>query len=115
MMNAMVMGYGALFVAILCEVAGTSLLQQSQQFTKLVPTVLMALCYAAAFYLLTHALKIMPVGVAYAIWAGFGIVLISAVGYVLFGQKLDMAAMIGLGFIVVGVVIVNVFSKTVGH
>src|SRR5690606_24020894 len=80
MMNAMVMGYGALFVAILCEVAGTSLLQQSQQFTKLVPTVLMALCYAAAFYLLTHALKIMPVGVAYAIWAGFGIVLISAVG-----------------------------------
>lgn len=114
-MNAMVMGYGALFVAILCEVAATSLLQQSQQFTKLVPTVLMALFYAAAFYLLTHALKIMPVGVAYAIWAGFGIVLISGVGYVLFGQKLDTAAMIGLGFIIAGVVIVNVFSKSVGH
>lgn len=114
-MNAVVMGYGALFVAILCEVAGTSLLQQSQQFTKLIPTALMALCYAAAFYLLTHALKIMPVGVAYAIWAGFGIVLISAVGYFIFGQKLDLAAMIGLAFIVAGVVIVNVFSKTVGH
>jgi small multidrug resistance pump len=114
-MNAVFVGYGALFVAILFEVAGTSLLQQSQQFTKLVPTVLMALCYAAAFYLLTHALKIMPVGLAYAIWAGVGIVLISAVGYFFFSQKLDLAAVIGLGLIVAGVVIVNAFSKTVGH
>ncbi|MNL31334.1 Multidrug transporter EmrE [compost metagenome] len=75
----------------------------------------MALCYGAAFYLLSITLRVLPVGIAYAIWSGLGIVLISAVGLIVFRQSLDMAAMIGLGFIIAGVVIVNVFSKTVAH
>lgn len=114
-MNPVFISYGALFIAIICEVIATTFLQQSQQFTKLVPTFLMALFYAAAFYLLTIALRIMPVGVAYAIWSGFGIVLISGVGYFVFRQTLDLAAIIGLGFIVTGVIIVNVFSNSVSH
>lgn len=114
-MSGPVMTYGALFAAIICEVVGTSFLQQSQQFTRLVPTILMAVFYGAAFYLLSFTLKTVPVGVAYAIWSGLGIVLISAVGYVFFRQTLDLAAMIGLGLIIAGVVVVNVFSKTVGH
>ena len=114
-MNGVVTTYAALIAAIVCEVIGTSFLQQSQQFTRLVPTVLMAVFYGAAFFLLSITLKTLPVGVAYAIWSGLGIVLISAVGYVFFRQTLDLAAMIGLGLIIAGVVVVNVFSKTVGH
>lgn len=114
-MNGAVITYAALIAAIVCEVIGTSFLQQSQQFTRLVPTVLMAVFYGAAFFLLSITLKTLPVGVAYAIWSGLGIVLISAVGYVFFRQTLDLAAMIGLGLIIAGVVVVNVFSKTMGH
>jgi small multidrug resistance pump len=114
-MNGAVMTYAALIAAIVCEVIGTSFLQQSQQFTRLVPTALMAVFYGAAFFLLSITLKTLPVGVAYAIWSGLGIVLISVVGYVFFRQTLDLAAMIGLGLIIAGVVVVNVFSKTVGH
>jgi small multidrug resistance pump len=73
------------------------------------------LFYAGAFYFLSLSLRVMPVGVAYAIWSGVGIVLISLIGWVLFKQKLDLAAMIGIAFIVVGVLIVNLFSKAVGH
>jgi small multidrug resistance pump len=73
------------------------------------------LFYAGAFYFLSLSLRVMPVGVAYAIWSGVGIVLISLIGWVVFKQKLDLAAMIGIGFIVVGVLIVNLFSKAVGH
>ena len=104
-----------LVAAIVCEVIATSFLQQSQQFSRFLPTVLMALFYGAAFYLLSFTLRAMPVGVAYAIWSGLGIVLISGIGYFVFRQTLDIAAVIGLGFIVTGGVIVNVFSKTVGH
>ncbi|WP_390919429.1 DMT family transporter [Neorhizobium turbinariae] len=107
--------YVSLGTAIALEVIGTTFLQQSQQFTRLVPTMLMALCYGAAFYLLSIALRVMPMGIVYAIWSGLGIVLISGVGLVVFRQKLDLAAMIGLGLIIAGVVVVNVFSKTVGH
>jgi len=114
-MNPVFVSYAALVVAIMCEVIATSFLQQSQQFTKLVPTLLMAVFYGAAFYLLTITLRTMSLGVTYAIWSGLGIVLISAVGYVFFRQTLDLAAIIGLGFIITGVVIVNVFSKTMGH
>ncbi|CUW84902.1 Quaternary ammonium compound-resistance protein qacE [Agrobacterium fabacearum S56] len=114
-MNAAVLTYGALVAAIVCEVIATSFLQQSQQFTKLLPTVLMALFYGAAFYLLSFTLRALPVGVAYANWSGLGIVLISGIGYFVFRQTLDIAAVVGLGFIVTGVVIVNVFSKTIGH
>lgn len=107
--------YGLLVAAIVCEVAGTTFLQQSQQFTRPLPTLLMAICYGAAFYLLSQVMKTIPVGVAYAIWSGLGIVLISAIGWVLFRQTLDLAAFIGIGFIVVGIIIVNLFSGSVRH
>jgi len=113
--NPALITYGSLLCAIALEVVGTTLLQQSQQFTRLLPTLGMAICYGAAFYLLSITLRVLPVGIAYAIWSGLGIVLISIVGLILFRQSLDAAAMIGLGFIIAGVVIVNVFSKTVAH
>lgn len=105
--------YAALGAAIVLEVAGTTFLQMSEQFTKLVPTVAMGACYLVAFYFLTLAIKTIPVGLAYAIWSGLGIVLISLIGYVVFRQSLDLAALIGMGLIVVGVVVVNVFSKSI--
>jgi small multidrug resistance pump len=114
-MNPVFITYGSLFIAIALEVVGTTLLQQSQQFTRLLPTLGMALCYGAAFYFLSITLKVMPVGVAYAIWSGLGVVLISIVGLVVFRQTLDLAAVIGLGMIIGGVVIVNLFSKAVSH
>ena len=107
--------YAALGAAIVLEVVGTTFLQKSEQFTKAMPMVVMATCYLIPFYLLSLALKTIPVGLAYAIWSGMGIVLVSAVGYFLFRQALDTAALVGLSFIIVGVVIVNGFSKSVAH
>lgn len=114
-MNSVPLTYVALGIAIVLEVIGTTFLQKSQQFTKLGPTVVMAVCYLAAFYFLSLALKTIPVGIAYAIWSGLGIVLISAVGYVLFKQALDAPALLGIGLIIAGVVIINLFSKTAAH
>ncbi|WP_136682338.1 SMR family transporter [Falsirhodobacter xinxiangensis] len=107
--------YLALAAAIALEVVGTTFLQKSEQFTKLVPTLLMAVFYLGAFWLLSFALRTMPVGVAYAIWSGMGIVLISLIGVFVFGQRLDAPAILGLGLIVLGVLVVNLFSKSVGH
>lgn len=105
----------ALGAAILLEVVGTSLLQASQQFTRPVPTVGMASCYLAAFYLLSVALREIPVGLAYAIWSGMGVVLIAMIGWVVFKQRLDAPAVLGLAMIIGGVIVINVFSKTVSH
>ncbi|GES46589.1 small multidrug resistance pump [Rhizobium sp. ERR 922] len=113
MANASV--YAMLLVAIVLEVIGTTALQMSQQFTRLGPTVVLVVCYAAAFYCLSVTLRVIPVGIAYAIWSALGIVLISMVGVVLFRQKLDLAAIIGLALIIVGVLVVNLFSKSVSH
>ncbi|QYC09062.1 DMT family transporter [Brevundimonas nasdae] len=107
--------WAALSGAIALEVVGTTLLNQSQQFTRLWPTAGMALCYGLAFYLLSIALKQMPVGIAYAIWSGLGVVAISVIGLVLFKQRLDLPAVIGLTMIVGGVVVINLFSKAVSH
>jgi small multidrug resistance pump len=107
--------YISLAIAIGLEVLGTSLLQKSQQFSRLWPTVGMAVCYIASFYLLSLSLRILPIGIAYAIWSALGIVLIALIGLFVFGQKLDLAAVIGLGLIVAGVVVVNLFSNTTGH
>ncbi|WP_262913471.1 DMT family transporter [Rhizobium halophilum] len=115
LMNPVLLTYISLAAAIALEVVGTTFLQQSQQFTRPLPTLLMALCYGAAFYLLSLALRTMPVGIAYAIWSGLGIVLISAVGFFVLGQRLDLPALIGIGLIIVGVVVVNVFSSSVSH
>lgn len=114
-MHPALMTYGALLAAIILETIGTTFLQKSQQFTYPLPTVLMAISYLSSFYFLSIALRAIPIGVAYAIWSGLGIVLISAVGLFVFKQKLDLAALIGLGLIVLGVVIVNVFSTTISH
>lgn len=107
--------WAALFGAITFEVVGTTLLQKSEQFTRLWPTLGLAVCYLAAFYLLSLALRQMPVGIAYAIWSGLGVVAISVIGMVLFRQKLDAPAILGLTMIVGGVIVINVFSKAVTH
>lgn len=109
------MTYFYLFMGIVSEVVGTSALQASHQFTKLVPSVICFLAYASAFFFLSLTLKVLPVGVSYAIWSGMGIMLITLIGYFFFGQKLDLPAIIGIVLIVAGVVIMNVFSKTVSH
>ncbi|WP_042248117.1 SMR family transporter [Paracoccus sp. PAMC 22219] len=107
--------YVPLGVAIALEVLGTTLLQRSEQFTRLAPTVGMAICYLASFYLLSVSLKVLPLGVAYAIWSAFGVALVAMIGLVVFGQRLDLPAVIGLCLIVAGVIVINVFSRTVGH
>lgn len=107
--------YAMLVLAIVFEVLGTSAMQAAQHFTKLLPTLVMVVCYAVAFYFLSYTLKAIPVGIAYAIWSGLGIVLISLAGYFVFGQKLDYAAVLGLGLIVAGVVVLNLFSKSTFH
>lgn len=107
--------YLFLAAAILCETIATSFLKKTDQFTKLVPTVVFLVAISASFYLLSHALKGIPMGIAYAIWSAVGIVLISLVGYFAYKQSLDTPALIGMAFIVVGVVIINLFSKSGTH
>lgn len=114
-MSATWIAYGFLGLSIALEVVGTTFLQQSQQFTRFWPSAGVVLCYGLAFYCLSHVLKVLPVGVAYAIWSGLGIVLISTIGYVLFRQRLDAPALFGIGLIIAGVLVINLFSKTVTH
>jgi small multidrug resistance pump len=80
-----------------------------------VPSLVTAVAYMVSFYLLSLTLRTLPIGIAYAIWSGVGIVLISAVGWLLYGQRLDAPAVLGLGLIVAGVLVVNLFSRSVGH
>lgn len=108
-------GYLYLIVAVVAEVVATSALKMTHQFTRLVPSIVVVLGYAVAFYCLSQVLKTIPVGLAYAIWSGLGIVLVTAVGTVLFKQIPDLAAIIGMVLIVAGVVVINVFSKTTVH
>jgi small multidrug resistance pump len=114
-MSPVVTTYAALVTAIIFEVIGTTFLKQAEQFTRLWPTLISMAAYAAAFYLLSIALKTLPVGIAYAIWSGLGIVLVSIIGWVAFRQALDLPAIIGLGFIIAGIIIVNTFSGSVVH
>ncbi|GBR55319.1 quaternary ammonium compound resistance protein [Neokomagataea thailandica NBRC 106555] len=109
------MTYIYLMIAIVAETFATSLLKQSGGFTKIVPTFFVACGYIIAFYALSLALKDMPTGIAYAIWSGVGIIFISAVAWVFQGQKLDVPALIGMGLIIAGVIVINVFSKTGSH
>lgn len=111
-MSPALLAYAALFTAIVLEVIGTTLLQKSAQFTRLWPTLGMAACYLGAFWFLSLTLRMVPVGLAYAIWSGLGIVLISLIGWRVFGQALDPPAMIGIGLIIAGVVVINLFSKS---
>jgi len=107
--------YFFLFMAIGFEVMATSAMQASQQFTKTVPTVLMIAGYAVSLYFLALTLRGMPVGIAYAIWSGLGIVLISLIGLFAFGQRLDFPAVSGIVLIVAGVLVIHLFSKSIEH
>lgn len=109
------MSYAYLAVAIVAEVIGTSALKASEEFTRLVPSVIVIVGYMVAFFFLSLTLRTMPVGIAYAIWAGAGIALIVVASAVLFQQLPDLPAVIGLTLIVAGVVIVNTMSQTSPH
>lgn len=102
-----------LAVAIVAEVIATSALKASDGFTRLLPSVVVVAGYGLSFYLLALTLRTIPVGVVYAVWSGVGIALISLIGWVVFKQRLDAAAWLGLAMIVGGVVVIRVFSKTV--
>lgn len=101
--------------AIMAEVIATSSLKASAGFTKVLPSLVVVIGYGVAFYFLSLTLKTIPVGIAYAIWSGSGIVLISLIGWLALGQKLDLASVVGMGLIVTGVVVINVFSKASVH
>ena len=103
-----------LALAIGAEVIATSALKSAAGFTRLLPSIVVVLGYGAAFYFLSLTLKTIPVGVAYAIWSGVGIVLISTAAWLLYGQKLDAAAIIGMGLIVAGVLVIQLLSKAQG-
>lgn len=107
--------YASLGAAIVCEVLGTTFLQKSEQFTKLVPTLAMAGFYAASLFFLSQALKGIPLGVAYAIWAGLGIVLTAVISVTIFNHTLDLAAMAGIALIIAGVMVINLFSQSISH
>lgn len=107
--------YAYLSIAIVTEVVATSFLKASVGFTRPVPSLITVLGYAASFYCLAQALHTIPTGVAYAIWSGVGIVLISIVGWLAFDQRLDMPAMLGMGLIAAGVVVINLFSSSAPH
>lgn len=107
--------YIYLILAVAAETIGTTALQASNQFTRLGPTVLVVLAYGVAFYFLGIALKYIPVGIAYALWSGLGIVLIALIGFAVFGQRLDGPALLGLALIIAGIVVIQVFSKTATH
>lgn len=104
-----------LVIAVIMETLGTTALQASQQFTRLWPSLAVVACYGLSFYFLALTLKFMPVGIVYAFWSGFGIMMIAGIGYVLFGQKLDLPAVLGLAMIIGGIVVIQVFSNTTSH
>ena len=109
------MKYLFLVAAVLSETIGTSALQASNQFTKFWPSVTVVISYTLAFYFLSITLKYIPVGIAYALLAGLGIIFITIVGFLVFGQKLDSAAIIGLTMIILGIVVIHLFSSTSSH
>ena len=107
--------YLFLFIAIVAETVATSMLKSTEEFTRLWPSVGVIVGYVVAFYFLSFALRVLPVGVAYAIWSSVGIVLVSLVAFLVYRQHLDMPAVLGMGLIIAGVVVINLFSKSVSH
>ena len=109
------MAYLYLAIAIVGEVGATSALKASEEFTRFVPSLIVIVGYGVAFYFLTLVLRSIPVGITYAMWAGLGIVLVALVGAALYKQIPDLPAVIGMGLIVAGVIVINLFSKTIAH
>ncbi len=110
-----IMAYLYLSIAIIAEVIATSALKASKEFSVLTPSLVVIVGYAAAFYFMTLALRTIPLGITYAIWSGVGIVLVTLAGVMLYKETPDVPALIGIAFIIIGVVIIQVFSKTTGH
>lgn len=105
----------ALAIAIVGEVTATTALKATNEFTKLWPSLIVVVGYGIAFYFMAISLRVLPVGIMYAIWAGLGIVLISIIGWFVYKQMLDTPALIGMALIIAGVVVINVFSKSTSH
>lgn len=108
-------GYAFLAIAIVCEVIATTSMKALDGFSKPLPLLLVVVGYGVSFWMLSLVVKTVPVGIAYAIWAGLGIVLVSLAAAWLYDQKLDLAAMLGMGLIVAGVVVIQAFSHSTGH
>ncbi len=109
------MAYLYLAIAILAEVIATSALKASEEFTKLYPSLIVVIGYSVAFYFMTLVLRTIPIGVTYAIWSGLGIVLVAIIGIVLYKEIPDVPAIIGMGLIIAGVVVIHVFSGSIRH
>lgn len=109
------MTYLYLAIAIVAEVAATSALKASEEFTKLYPSLIVVIGYSVAFYFMTLVLRVIPIGITYAVWSGLGIVLVAVAGFFFYKQTPDLPAIIGMVLIVTGVVVINVFSKTISH
>lgn len=107
--------YIILLIAVASETIGTAALQASAQFTRFWPSVLVVIAYAVSFYFLAVALRTIPLGIAYALWSGLGIVFIASIGFIIYGQKLDLPAILGLGMILGGIVVIHLFSSTSTH
>lgn len=107
--------YTILAIAIVSEVIGTLSLKASEGFTRLGPSLIVVVAYGLAFYFLSMTLKSIPVGIAYAVWSGIGVTLVALIGWLIFGQKLDIAAVLGMGLIIAGVIVLNLFSNTAQH
>ena len=107
------MSYFYLALAIAAEVAGTSLLKATEEFTKLVPTTFLIIFYAMSFWLMTLALRELPLGVVYAVWSGLGIVLVAIIGAFVYKEMPDLGSIIGMALIISGVVVMHLFSKTI--
>lgn len=104
-----------LAIAIAAEVMATTALKFSEGFTRLVPSLLVVLGYAASFFSLSKVLNQIPISIAYAIWSGAGVTLVGLIGWLWLGQKLDAGALVGMGLIIAGVVVINVFSQSISH
>lgn len=109
------MGLVYLLIAIIAEVIATSAMKAAEGFTKLIPSVLVVVGYGVAFYFLSLTLKTIPIGIAYAVWSGVGIVLVSVFAYFYYGQSLDLPALVGMALIIAGVLVINLFSRSVAH
>lgn len=105
----------ALAIAVCGEVTATTALKASNEFTRLVPSIVVVIGYGIAFYFMAISMRVLPVGIMYAIWSGMGIVLVSIIGWLVYKQALDLPSMIGMGLIIAGVIVINLFSKSVGH
>ena len=107
--------YLYLLVAVLAETIGTTALQASQQFSRFWPSVIVVIAYGISFYLLALTLRFLPVGIVYALWSGLGIILIALIGFAVFGQRLDLPAVLGLSLIIAGIFVIHMFSNATPH